>query len=180
MSNSAHNILGKVVFMMNSIVQMARYSYRFEEEAVGAAIAIIIIAIFLAIAAILAQIFLGLAVYHDAKSKGNSSSGLWGVLTGVFGWIPAIIYLCVRNSASQRIIQCTTCGFAIPASAQGCPNCNHANPYAQQFYGPFVEQSKKRAKGFLIAAICCYAALILLIIAIVVVVVTVVGNYYYY
>ena len=114
--------------MMNSIEQLARYSYHYEGEVVGAAIAIIVIAIFLVIAAILAQIFLGLAVYHDAKSKGNSSAGMWGVLTGVFGWIPAIIYLCVRNSASQRIIQCTTCGFAIPASAPGCPNCNHANP----------------------------------------------------
>ena len=107
--------------MMNSIEQLARYSYSYEGEAVGAAIAIIIIAIFLVIAAILAQIFLGLAVYHDAKSKGNSSAGMWGVLTGVFGWIPAIIYLCVRSSASQRIIQCTTCGFAIPVSAPGCP-----------------------------------------------------------
>ena len=132
--------------MMNSIEQLARYNYSYEGEAIGAAIAIIVIVIFLAIAAILAQIFLGLAVYHDAKSKGNSSSGMWGVLTGVFGWIPAIIYLCVRNSSSQRIIQCTTCGFAIPASAPGCPNCNHANPFAQQFYGPFVEQSKKRAQ----------------------------------
>ena len=166
--------------MMNSIEQLARYDYSYEGEAIGAAIAIIVIVIFLAIAAILAQIFLGLAVYHDAKSKGNSSSGMWGVLTGVFGWIPAIIYLCVRNSSSQRIIQCTTCGFAIPASAPGCPNCNHANPFAQQFYGPFVEQSKKRAKGFLIAAICCYAALILLIIAIVVIVAIFAGNYYYY
>ena len=90
-----HNILEKVIFMMNSIEQLARYSYSYEGEAVGAAIAIIIIAIFLVIAAILAQIFLGLAVYHDAKSKGNSSAGMWGVLTGVFGWIPAIIYLCV-------------------------------------------------------------------------------------
>ena len=110
--------------MMNSIEQLARYNYSYEGEAIGAAIAIIVIVIFLAIAAILAQIFLGLAVYHDAKSKGNSSSGMWGVLTGVFGWIPAIIYLCVRNSSSQRIIQCTTCGFAIPASAPGCPNCS--------------------------------------------------------
>ena len=123
--------------MMNSIEQLARYSYSYEGEAVGAAIAIIIIAIFLVIAAILAQIFLGLAVYHDAKSKGNSSAGMWGVLTGVFGWIPAIIYLCVRSSASQRIIQCTTCGFAIPASAPGCPNCNHANPFAPTIFRSF-------------------------------------------
>ena len=61
--------------MMNSIEQLARYNYSYEGEAIGAAIAIIVIVIFLAIAAILAQIFLGLAVYHDAKSKGNSSSG---------------------------------------------------------------------------------------------------------
>ena len=62
---------------MNSIEQLARYNYSYEGEAIGAAIAIIVIVIFLAIAAILAQIFLGLAVYHDAKSKGNSSSGMW-------------------------------------------------------------------------------------------------------
>ena len=42
-----------------------------------------------------------------------------------------------------------------------------------------LSKDKKRAKGFLIAAICCYAALILLIIAIVVVVVAFAGNYYY-
>ena len=123
--------------MMNSIEQLARYNYSYEGEAIGAAIAIIVIVIFLAIAAILAQIFLGLAVYHDAKSKGNSSSGMWRCFDRcTIGWIPAIIYLCVRNSSSQRIIQCTTCGFAIPASAPGCPNCDHANPFAQQFYGP--------------------------------------------
>ena len=165
---------------MNSIAQLARYSYSYEREAIGVGIAIIVIVIFLIIAAILAQIFLGLAVYHDAKSKGNSNAGMWGVLTGVFGWIPAIIYSFIRNSASHRFIQCTTCGFAIPASAPGCPNCNHANPFAQQFFGPFVEQSKKRAKGFLIAAICCYAALILLIIAIIVIVAVFASNYYYY
>ena len=89
---------------MNSIEQLARYNYSYEGEAIGAAIAIIVIVIFLAIAAILAQIFLGLAVYHDAKSKGNSSSGMWGVLTGVFGWIPAIIYLCVRNKELFNVL----------------------------------------------------------------------------
>ena len=45
--------------MMNSIEQLARYNYSYEGEAIGAAIAIIVIVIFLAIAAILAQIFLG-------------------------------------------------------------------------------------------------------------------------
>lgn len=164
--------------MMNSIEQLARYSYSHVEMTQGSVITIVISAIFLIIAVILAQIFLGLTIYYDAKSKGNCNAGMWGGLTGVFGLIPAIIYLCVRNSASQRIIQCATCGFAILENASGCPNCNHPNPFAQQFYGPFVELSKKRAKDFLIAAICCFAVLILLII--IIVVAAFVGHSYYY
>lgn len=166
--------------MLYLIEPLARYSYSYTGEAVGAAIAIIIIGILIGITALLSHIFLGLAVYNDARSKGNSNSGMWGVLSGIFGWIPAIIYLCIRNNAAQRIIQCTTCGFTIPANAPGCPNCNHANPFAQQFYGPFVDQFRKKAKGFLIAFICCYAAVILLVIAIVIIVVVFAGNYYYY
>ena len=180
MRDYIHKTCEKGDIMMNSIEQLARYSYNFGGEAIGAAIAIIVIVIFIGIAAILSHVFLGLVVYHDAKAKGNSNSGMWGVLSGIFGWIPAIIYLCLRNSAAQKIIQCVTCGFAIPANAPGCPNCNHANPFAQQFYGPFVEQTKKKAKGFLIAFICCYAAVILLAIAIAVIIVVFAGNYYYY
>lgn len=170
--------------MLNAITNLSRYSNHYsssyDELALGAAIAIIIVAVFIFIAAILAQVFLGLAVYNDAKAKGNSNPGMWGVLTGIFGWIPAVIYLCTRNSAAQRIIQCTYCGFTIPANAPGCPNCNNANPFAQQFFGPEVKACKKRGKGFLIAAICMYAALILLVITIVVIVVAAVGTSYYY
>ncbi len=160
-----------------------RYNYSFTDEAMGFAIGIVILIIFIAITALLSNIFLGLAVYHDGKAKGNSNAGMWGVLSGIFGWIPAVIYLCVRHNAANRFIQCFSCGFAMPANAPGCPNCNQANPYAQQFYGPLVEQHKKKAKGFLIAFICCCAAAILLAIAVIVLAVLFAGatgySYYY-
>ncbi len=78
--------------MMNSIAQLARYSYSYEREAIGVGIAIIVIVIFLIIAAILAQIFLGLAVYHDAKSKGNSNAGMWGRFDRCF-WMDTCYHL---------------------------------------------------------------------------------------
>ena len=61
------------------------------------AIWFVVLIILCVLAAVAGQIFLALAVYQNAKSRGNANPGMWGVLTGFFGWIPAVIYLATRD-----------------------------------------------------------------------------------
>ena len=154
--------------------------YFFSSGVIEFAIPIIVLSIFVAIAGLLAQIFLALSVYNDAKAKGCASPSMWGVLTGFFGWIPAIIYLCVRNGAGQRMLPCPSCSAPILANMAHCPGCGNENPFCRQFYGEAVEAAQKRAKGYLVGAICAYAAGILLVIAIIVVLLLFAGDFYSY
>lgn len=132
---------------------------------VGFLIAAIVLLAFFIIAGFLSQVFMGLAIYNDAKARRNDNAGMWGVLTGFFSWIPAIIYFCIRNQNKTKLIPCASCGFFLPMCEYECPSCRNANPYAQQFYGPEIEAAKKNAKGFFIALICMYVLMILLFIA---------------
>jgi len=151
----------------------------------GFIIAWIVLGAFFIIAGFLSQTFMGLAIYHDAKSRRNDNAGMWGVLTGFFYWIPVIIYFCVRNQNKTKLIPCASCGFFLPMVEYECPNCKSGNPYAQQFYGPEIEEAKKNAKGFFIALICMYALMIAIFITIIVLAVLAIGNsgildrYYY-
>ena len=38
--------------------------------------------------------------------KWNDNATMWGVLVGILGLIPGIIYLCVRNEPLKRIYVC--------------------------------------------------------------------------
>lgn len=123
---------------------------------------------FFGLLCLLAQILIAIAVYNDAMAKGNSEPVMWGVLTGLFGLIPAIIYLCVRNSNRNRLIVCQNCGFTHRISELNCPQCGIANPFAQQFSNPLTEIHKNRAKKLLIAGIIIWVvAFIVLIISLV-------------
>ena len=48
------------------------------------------------------RVFLSLAVYFDCQSKNVSSYVLWTVLTAVFGWIPAVVYACLRKTLKNK------------------------------------------------------------------------------
>jgi len=89
----------------------------------GFIIAWIVLGAFFIIAGFLSQTFMGLAIYHDAKSRRNDNAGMWGVLTGFFSWIPVIIYFCVRNQNKTKLIPCASCGFFLPIVEYECPNC---------------------------------------------------------
>lgn len=145
------------------------YTYNYgnipTETLFGAGIIVLVAIVLVAICGILGNIFLGLSIYNDAKARGNDNPGMWGVLAGIFTWIPAIIYLCVRNNAKNRLIACATCGFFMTAATPGCPNCGQKNPHAVCFDVPEMSIYRKKAKKFLIAFICLYGVSILLMIA---------------
>ena len=56
------------------------------------------------------SVMVGLAVYNDAKSKMSLNAVMWAMLVGILGWIPGIVYLCVRNKPLERIYACYSCG----------------------------------------------------------------------
>lgn len=98
------------------------------------------------LAAVAGSVLFGCAVYNDAKSKWNDNATMWGVLVGILGLIPGIIYLCVRNEPLKRIYVCHNCGWGNPLSAQQCGHCGAG------LYYPTEEtlQRQKKAKTLLI------------------------------
>ena len=141
--------------------------YTTEEAAVGGIfIGFIFSMILVSVVAIAAQVLLGLATYNDAMARGNSDPVMWGVLVGILGWIPGIVYLCVRNNSANRLMVCPQCGFAHRIAEPFCPQCRIQNSYSMPFQNPLAPQQAHRAKLLLIWAIVAYA---------VVVVVTIVG-----
>lgn len=116
---------------------------------------------------IAAQVLLGLATYNDAKARGNSDPVMWGLLVGILGWIPGIVYLCVRNNPANRPLNCPQCGFVHRMADPCCPQCQAQNPYSAPFQNPLAPQWAHRAKLLLIWAIVAYAATILVTIILV-------------
>lgn len=132
--------------------------------------------LFLSLLGLAVQILLATAVYNDAKAKGNTEPVMWAVLTGIFGLIPGIIYLCVRNNNRNRLIICPNCGFTHRIAELNCPQCGIANPFSQQFSNPLSEIQQKRANKLLIAAIIVFVVSIVLSIIVVMWFVTSVMN----
>ena len=64
------------------------------------------------------SVMVGLAVYNVAKSKMSLNAVMWAMLVGILGWIPGIVYLCVRNKPLERIYACYSCGWGNPLSAR--------------------------------------------------------------
>ncbi len=102
---------------------------------------------------LVADVFLALAVYNDAKAKANNEPILWAILVGIFGLIPGIIYLCIRNSEFNKRIFCPHCGFAHPISLKNCPQCGIYNNYSEPFDNYLTAEYKKKAKVFLIISL---------------------------
>ena len=78
------------------------------------------------------SVMVGLAVYNDAKSKMSLNAVMWAMLVGILGWIPGIVYLCVRNKPLERIYACYSCGWGNPLSARQCRRCGAASRRARR------------------------------------------------
>ena len=122
-------------------------SYVAEAAAINALMGFIVVIILVSLLGIAAQVLLGLATYNDAKARGNSDPAMWGLLVGILGWIPGIVYLC---------------GFAHRVAEPFCPQCHVQNPYSAPFQNPLAAQQAHRAKLLLIWGIVAYVAVILL------------------
>lgn len=107
------------------------------------------------------RVLFALAAYHDACSKSNPDAVMWGLLIGFLGFIPGIIYLCVRNS-SRRFTICSNCGCSHYAYDINCPRCGAPNQNPLESMNPFAAQQAHRAKGMLTAAIIMIGAEIIL------------------
>ena len=120
------------------------------------------------LAGIAVNVLLALAAYQDARARGNQNATMWGVLIGILGWIPGIIYLCTRNSARKQMMACPNCGAWHPVSVPNCPQCGVYNTYSYPFCNPETQVAARKAKRFLIAAIIVFgSAIILLILSII-------------
>ena len=111
---------------------------------------------------IVQQVMFGLAAYNDAKARGNNEPLMWGLLVGILGLIPGIVYLCLGNSAANRMIYCQKCGFVHKISLPGCPRCGVPNPYSIPFNNPMTPEFARRAKRDLIIAIILFAVVCIL------------------
>ena len=114
------------------------------------------------------SVMVGLAVYNDAKSKMSLNAVMWAMLVGILGWIPGIVYLCVRNKPLERIYACYSCGRGNPLSARQCGHCGAG------LYYPTEEtlQRQKKAKTLLIWGIVMWVVMILAFISIFIVMFT--------
>lgn len=71
-----------------------------------------------------ARVFLVLAVYYDADSKGIKDKNIYAVLTLFFPIIMIIVYLCVRKSAAKiQPKMCNVCHTTVNTNSAFCPKC---------------------------------------------------------
>lgn len=133
------------------------YAYPFAGPRLAGFTAAVIGAAMLLGLMILAQrVLFALAAYHDAQAQENPDAAVWGIVVGLFGLIPGIVYLCVRNSG-RRLTRCAHCGYPHDASDYCCPKCGEKNPDAGAA-NPFAAQLRVRAKKELIAGAVVLAA----------------------
>ena len=98
------------------------------------------------------KVFLGLAVYNDAKARNMDTATMWGVLTGFFVLIPAIIYLVIRSD-NKNSVRCPRCTAQIFNGMPVCPVCQLPVTMIPSLNPAEIAKRKKSAKGFLIASI---------------------------
>lgn len=114
------------------------------------------------------QLLLAFSVYNDAKARGNTEPLMWALLVGLLGWIPGIVYLCMRDSAKNRMIVCPNCGEVHPIGIPNCPKCGIYNTYCYPFYNPETPVVAKKAKKLFVAAMILLGVIVLLTILFVV------------
>ena len=131
-------------------------SYSVEVAAMNAMMGFIVMIVFVCLVGVAAQVLMGLATYNDAKARGNNDPVMWGLLVGFLGWIPGIVYLCLRNNNANRLMTCPQCGFVHRVAEPFCPQCRVQNPYSAPFQNPLTQQQAHRAKLLLIWAVVAY------------------------
>lgn len=156
---------------MNIISFLFTHSYVFDGASAtqGASImsiySLALLAPVLSLLYIAARALLGFATFNDARSKSNPDAVMWGVLTGVFGLIPGIIYLCLRSSNSNYVI-CQKCGCRHFFADANCPQCGTPSQ-PQQNLNPLAAQQAHKAKVQLTISIILFGiAIIAMIIGI--------------
>lgn len=117
------------------------------------------------------RILFACAAYQDAKANGNRDATMWGVLIGILGLIPGIVYLCIRKKQNSAPIQqiCVACRAPLVQGTSVCPYCGAAQPNVTPWMfgvlSPEEQEYRARlAKRLLIAACICLAVGVLLII----------------
>ncbi|MCI8497765.1 MAG: zinc-ribbon domain-containing protein [Clostridiales bacterium] len=135
--------------------------------AISSVIVVYIIGLFLSILIMVAgDVFLGLAIYNHAKSRGDQNAVLWGLLSGFLSVIGAVIYAIVISASKKPQRICMNCGVPAPDYAPACPNCGHPLPVVSpEAFVPDAPQCKKRFKGMLIGAIASVVLGIIVLIA---------------
>lgn len=103
------------------------------------------------------RVLFALAAYYDAKAKSNPDALMWALLIGFLGFIPAIIYLVVRNSG-KAYVTCPSCGLSHMSSDFACPRCGAPTPAPNPNANPFAAEQAHRAKvlmivGFIVLAV---------------------------
>lgn len=96
------------------------------------------------------RVFLCLAVYFDCKRRSIASSVLWTVLTLIFGWIPAVVYACLRKTLKKKDLLCRACGSRIVTDDGRCPRCGNDVESSK------IKQYNKTSIAFLVLFIVFY------------------------
>jgi hypothetical protein len=125
---------------------------------------ITLVIVLMALIGLAVRVLFALAAYNDARSKNNPNAVMWGLLIGFLGFIPGIIYLCVRNSGRGFIV-CPRCGISYQGSYLNCPKCGESNPANSQYVNPFSSLQAHRAKVYLTVALVLIGVGILLSVA---------------
>ncbi len=137
-------------------------------DAVGFMVAIMIFSLVIMALSIGNAVFWGLAAYDDAKAKNNNDALMWGLLVGFLGWIPGIIYLCLRNKGINKMIYCPNCQFIHRIVEPNCPNCGIQNQFAMPYLTPMNAEYARKAKRNLIIGIVLCALCVIAVIALVI------------
>lgn len=101
---------------------------------------------------LIVRVLFAMAAYYDACSKMNPNAVMWGILIGVFGLIPGVIYLCIRNNTARGPVNCPKCGLLYHSDYHNCPQCGEVNPVSNRYLNPFALQQQNRAKKLCVAA----------------------------
>lgn len=116
----------------------------------------VILIVILCVLGLASRVFLTLAVYFDCQSKRIKASLLWTLLTAIFGWIPAVVYACVRSTSPKEAVLCRQCGSYVPPGEGFCPRCGNAFGLEMQ------KQKEKNSKTFLILFVVVYILTVIL------------------
>ena len=100
------------------------------------------------------HILLAFATWNDARAKNNRYALVFALLVGLVGWIPGVIYLCVRKKMAGTALPqifCPNCRAQIAEGQNYCMYCGTPAPlYYAENTGKFCtpeESAQRMAKA---------------------------------